>query len=165
MITGVHTILYSSDAGATRAFFRDVLEFGSVDVGEGWLIFGLPPGELAAHPAEGSDIGRHELFLMCDDVQAAMSKLKQRGVEFTSEVRDAGWGLITSLRVPGVGNVWIYQPKHARPEPHRVAGQKAKGKKARSRHSGVKREGGKVTKRSVKAGGKAKSGKNARRKK
>ena len=110
MISGVHAIVYSKDAERTRAFFRDVLGFGSVDAGHGWLIFALPPAELGVHPTEGE--GYHELYLMCDDVQAAVSELKSRGVEFTREVTDQGWGLLARLRMPGGGEMGLYQPKH-----------------------------------------------------
>ncbi len=111
MITGAHTILYSEDAERTRAFLRDVLGMDKfVDVGDGWLIFKLPPGELASHPDEHG--GRVELYLMCDDVQATMAELKGKGVEFTSDVSDQGWGLLTSFKVPGAGEMGLYQPRH-----------------------------------------------------
>jgi catechol 2,3-dioxygenase-like lactoylglutathione lyase family enzyme len=110
VITGAHTILYSEDAEATRVFVRDVLGFKSVDAGDGWLIFKLPPGELASHP--DSSGGRHELYLMCDDVQATVADLKAKGVEFTSDVSNQGWGLITSFKLPGAGEVGLYQPRH-----------------------------------------------------
>ena len=90
MISGVHTIVYSQDADRLRSFFRDVLEFPSVDAGRGWLIFALPPGELAVHPTEGE--GRHELYLMCDDIQATVAKLKGKGIELAMPVADRGWG-------------------------------------------------------------------------
>jgi catechol 2,3-dioxygenase-like lactoylglutathione lyase family enzyme len=100
MITGVHALIYTSDAEADRAFFRDVLELRSVDAGGGWLIFALPPAELAAHPAEDS---HHELYLMCDDVHAAVEELKTKGVEFSRSVSDEGFGLVTAIRLPGGG--------------------------------------------------------------
>jgi len=109
-ITGAHSIIYSEDAERTRAFFRDVLNFPWVDARDGWLIFKLPPGELASHPDETG--GRHELYLMCDDVNATVAELKARGVEFTSDVTDQGWGLLTSLKVPGAGELGLYQPRH-----------------------------------------------------
>jgi catechol 2,3-dioxygenase-like lactoylglutathione lyase family enzyme len=96
MITGVHAIVFADDAEATRAFLRDVLELPSVDAGGGWLIFALPPAELAAHPAESG--GRHELYLMCDDIEATRAELEAKGVEFTAPVSDQGFGLLTSLR-------------------------------------------------------------------
>jgi predicted enzyme related to lactoylglutathione lyase len=110
MITGVHAIVYSADADAVRAFLRDVLELPSVDAGGGWLIFALPPAELAAHPAEES--GRHELYLMCDDIQTTIAELEAKGVEFTGPVSEARFGLITSMRVPGGGELGLYEPRH-----------------------------------------------------
>jgi catechol 2,3-dioxygenase-like lactoylglutathione lyase family enzyme len=114
VIIGTHAILYAEDADAARAFFRDVLGLAHVDVGEGWLVFRLPPAELGVHPTGEVDAptGRHELFLLCDDVEATVAELTAKGVEFTSPVTDAGFGLITSLRVPGAGELGLYQPKH-----------------------------------------------------
>jgi catechol 2,3-dioxygenase-like lactoylglutathione lyase family enzyme len=115
MITGAHSIVYGPGAEATRAFFRDVLEFPNVDAGDGWLIFRLPPSEVAVHPSGPAEEGRHELYLMCDDIEATVKELTAKGVEFTSEVSDQGWGLLTSLRVPGAGEIGLYQPKHPLP--------------------------------------------------
>jgi len=109
MIFGAHVIVHSKDAEADRAFFRDVLGFPSVDAGHGWLIFALPPAEAAIHPAE--DTARHELYLMCDDLKAEMASLKKNGVVF-SEVQEERWGSITKIRLPGGGEVGLYQPKH-----------------------------------------------------
>ena len=109
MIFGAHFVIYSRDAEADRAFFRDVLGFSSVDAGHGWLIFALPPAEAAIHPAEGSD--RHELYFMCADLEATMSSLRNTGVQF-SEVQEARWGSIARLRLPGGGEVGLYEPKH-----------------------------------------------------
>jgi catechol 2,3-dioxygenase-like lactoylglutathione lyase family enzyme len=109
MISGAHVIVYSRDAEADRAFFRDVLGFPSVDAGHGWLIFALPAAEAAFHPAD--DNGRHELYFMCDDLKAEMSALAKRGVPF-SGVTQERWGSITKLRLPGGGEVGLYQPKH-----------------------------------------------------
>ncbi len=114
MISGVHAIIYSNDPDAVRRFFAEVLEFPSADAGGGWLIFALPPAELAAHPADGES--RHELFLMCDDIRATVRKLEAKGVEFTEDVTDAGWGLITALRLPDGGRLALYEPRHARPQ-------------------------------------------------
>ncbi|MCP3803390.1 VOC family protein [Allokutzneria sp. A3M-2-11 16] len=114
MITGTHAIMYSEDADALRAFFRDVLEFDSVDSGGGWLIFALPPAELGIHPTEGAPA--HELYLMCDDIEATVEQLEGKGVEFTRPVEDAGWGLMTALRLPDGGELGIYEPRHASPE-------------------------------------------------
>lgn len=115
MITGTHAIVYNRDAQALRAFFRDVLEFDSVDTGDGWLIFNLPPAELGVHPTEGA--GAHELYLMCDDINATVKELEAKGVEFVRPVEDAGWGLLTAMRVPGGGELGIYEPRHASPDP------------------------------------------------
>ncbi|MEC3956532.1 VOC family protein [Nocardia sp. CDC153] len=113
MITGAHTILYAEDAEAARAFFRDVLGLAHVDANDGWLIFKSPPAELAVHPAEPMDTGRAELYLMCDDLAATMDELRSKGVEFTTEAMNVGWGLLTRLRVPGAGEIGLYQPRHA----------------------------------------------------
>lgn len=113
MIHGVHALIYATDAEATRAFFRDVLQLPSVDAGEGWLIFALPPAELGIHPAESGP--RHELSLMCPDVRRTKDELEARGVEFTQAVSDKGWGLATRLRIPGAGELTLYQPRHASP--------------------------------------------------
>ncbi|MGA3023239.1 MAG: VOC family protein [Bryobacteraceae bacterium] len=110
MINGIHAIVYSRDAERARAFFRDTLGFSSVDAGHGWLIFALPPAELAAHPTDENE--HHELYLMCDDIHAAVAELKSKGVEFTRPVTDQGWGLLTRLCVPGGGEMGLYQPKH-----------------------------------------------------
>ena len=113
MITGVHAIVFSSRAEEVRAFCRDVLELGSVDAGGGWLIFALPPAELAAHPSDGDT--RHELYLMCDDIEATMAELAGKGVDFTEPVRDAGWGLLTAIALPGGGELGLYEPRHPSP--------------------------------------------------
>ncbi|MCX5009626.1 MULTISPECIES: VOC family protein [unclassified Streptomyces] len=112
MINGAHTIIYASNAEATRAFFRDVLEFPHVDAGDGWLIFKSPPGELAVHPADPQAAGNSELFLMCDDLAATVTDLKAKGVEFTTDISHQGWGLVTTLAVPGAGTLGLYQPRH-----------------------------------------------------
>jgi catechol 2,3-dioxygenase-like lactoylglutathione lyase family enzyme len=109
MISGAHMIIYSKDADADRAFLKDVLGFPSVDAGHGWLIFALPPAEVAFHPADHND--RHELYLMCDDLQKEMSSLTDRGVP-CAEVQEARWGSITRIQLPGGGQVGLYQPKH-----------------------------------------------------
>jgi catechol 2,3-dioxygenase-like lactoylglutathione lyase family enzyme len=114
VITGAHVIVYSRDADADRAFFRDVLGFRSVDAGGGWLIFALPPAELAAHPTDTD--GRHELYLMCDEIEATVAELQAKGVEFTSPVSDQGFGRLTSLKLPGGGELGLYEPRH--PIPH-----------------------------------------------
>ena len=113
MITGVHAVIFTTDAERDRAFFRDVLELPFVDAGGGWLIFALPPAEVAAHPDEEG--GRHELYLMCDDVHATADDLTNKGVGFTGPISDEGFGLATAIRLPGGGELGLYQPKHPSP--------------------------------------------------
>jgi predicted enzyme related to lactoylglutathione lyase len=110
VITGVHALVFSSDAEAVRAFFRDVLGLASVDAGGGWLIFALPPAELAAHPAETS--GAHVLYLMCDDITATVRELEGKGVQFAGPVTEQGFGLMTRILLPGGGELGLYQPQH-----------------------------------------------------
>lgn len=109
MIVGTHAIVYSKDAAADRLFFQDILGFASVDAGHGWLIFALPPAEVAVHPAEEND--RPELYFMCDDLKAEISALGERGVR-CSDVQEARWGSITKVTLPGGGVVGLYQPRH-----------------------------------------------------
>jgi catechol 2,3-dioxygenase-like lactoylglutathione lyase family enzyme len=112
MIFGAHLIVYSRDAAADRAFFRDILGFPSVDAGHDWLIFGLPPGELAVHPTDVD--GADELYLMCDDLGAEIQTLGSKGVR-CSEVEEARWGSVTKIQLPGGGTVGLYEPKHPSP--------------------------------------------------
>jgi hypothetical protein len=114
MITGPHSIIYSKDPEADRKFSRDVLRLTNVDVGHGWLIFGLPPAEVAVHPGEEND--KHEFYLMCDDVHAFVAEMKTKKIS-CGEVQDMGWGALTQLTLPGGGKLGVYQPRHARPEP------------------------------------------------
>jgi hypothetical protein len=116
LIDGVHAIIFSDEAERLRAFFRDVLEFPSVDAGGGWLIFALPPAELAAHPGDGES--RHELYLLCDDIRTTVDELKAKGVEFTREISEERFGLVTALRLPDGGELAIYEPRHPRPTRH-----------------------------------------------
>jgi catechol 2,3-dioxygenase-like lactoylglutathione lyase family enzyme len=109
MIFGAHVIVYSKDAAADRAFLRDVLGFASVDAGHGWLIFALPPAEAAVHPAEKND--RHELYFMCDNLNAEISALREKSVP-CADVEEAQWGSLTRIRLPGGGEVGLYQPRH-----------------------------------------------------
>jgi hypothetical protein len=112
MITGLHGIIYSRDAEADGAFFRDVLGFAWVDARQGWLIFAAPPSELAFHPAESN--GKHELYLMCDDVEAEVARLGQNGIKCEA-IGDQGWGLVTMIHLPGGGQLGLYEPRHPRP--------------------------------------------------
>lgn len=112
MIFGAHVIVYSNDAEADRAFIQEVLGFSSVDAGHGWLIFALPPAELAVHPAEES--ARHELYFMCTDLRAEIAALEGRGVR-CSEVEEARWGSTTRIRLPSGAEIGLYQPSHPSP--------------------------------------------------
>jgi len=109
MMQGVHALIYAKDAEKTRAFFRDVLELPSVEAGRGWLIFALPPSELAVHPTDGEE--RAELYLMCRDVKATIAALEAKGVAATA-VTEEPWGFVTTLTIPGGLRIGIYQPKH-----------------------------------------------------
>jgi len=109
MLSGAHLVLYSEDAAADRAFFRDILGFASVDAGHGWLIFALPQAEAAFHPSAGNT--RHELYFMCEDLQSEMRVLAEKGVT-CSEVQEAPWCSITKIRLPSGGEIGLYQPKH-----------------------------------------------------
>jgi catechol 2,3-dioxygenase-like lactoylglutathione lyase family enzyme len=117
VIAGAHTLVFADDAERARAFFRDVLGFPSVDAGEGWLIFALPPGELGVHPGPGwgRTVGAQELFFMCHDVERTVEELEWQGVEFVSPISDEGFGLMTRFKVPGAGEIGLYEPKHASP--------------------------------------------------
>jgi hypothetical protein len=119
MINGVHVLLSSSNPDADRAFFRDVLKFAHVDAGEGWLIFALPPSEMGIHPAEknltqphaGQDLAAGTVYLMCDSLSQTLNSLAADGVEHT-EIQDAGWGVTSSIRLPGGANLGLYEPRH-----------------------------------------------------
>src|SRR5262245_49502904 len=134
MIIGAHAIIYSSNAAADRAFLRDVLRFDHVDVGDGWLIFALPPSEVAVHPSDENDT--HELYLMCDDVAQFVTEMAGHGIACAA-VENLGWGLRTQLSLPGGGRLGIYEPRHARPpqaaeaKSTRKPARRASGKSAR----------------------------------
>ena len=113
MIIGAHSIIYSANPEADRAFLRDVLGLPNVDVGEGWLIFGLPPAEVAVHPSNENDV--HEFYFMCDDVHSFIGKMSARGIA-CEPAQNMGWGVLTQVRLPGGGKLGVYQPRHARPE-------------------------------------------------
>ena len=122
MITAVHALIYADDPGAARAFFRDVLEFPGVDTGGGWLIFKTGPSELGVHPRawehegqSGSTSQQFDVSLMCDDLDETMARLTAKGAEFSGGVRDQGWGLAVGLKVPGAGEMTLYQPKYDPP--------------------------------------------------
>jgi len=117
VITGAHVIVYSQDAEADRNFFNDIFGFDSVDAGHGWLIFALPPAEVAFHPNGES---HHELYLMCDDLEATMADLQTKGVVFKGPIDDLRWGRLAHLELPGGGTLGIYQPKHPLPRGARL---------------------------------------------
>lgn len=112
MINGAHVIIYSKNAEADRAFFKNVLQFPFVDVNNGWLIFGLPKSEVAVHPSDENDL--HEFYLMTDDLDAEMARLKKAGVACSPPAMQP-WGNLTRIKLPGGGEVGLYQPRHARP--------------------------------------------------
>ena len=117
MISGAHSIIYSKNPEVDRAFLRDVLELPNVDVGDGWLIFGLPPAEVAVHPSDENNL--HEFYLMCDDIKAFVARMKKSRIA-CGRIQDAGWGLLTQLVLPGGGKLGVYQPRHARPKAMKV---------------------------------------------
>jgi predicted enzyme related to lactoylglutathione lyase len=110
MINGIHAVLYSTDPDATRAFFREVLRLDSVDAGGGWLIFGLPPAELGIHPTEGGT--GPELYLMCESLERTTAEMRERGATIVGEITDQGWGRVTSVAIPGAGEMGLYEPRH-----------------------------------------------------
>ena len=117
MIRGVHAMFYTSHAEQLRAFFRDKLGFPYTDVGGGWLIFDVPEADLGCHPADAQDgapSGTHDISFYCDDIHATVAELKSKGVEFTGDVADHGYGLVTHFKVPGGFAVQLYQPKYQR---------------------------------------------------
>ena len=113
MINGLHAVVFSPEAEKVRAFLADVLGLASVDAGGGWPIFALPPAELAVHPAE--DGGRHELYLMCDDIHATLAELRDKGVEVARDVTDERWGRLAAIRLPDGSELAIYEPRHPSP--------------------------------------------------
>jgi len=127
MLIGAHAIIYSTNPDADRDFLRDILKLSHVDVGRGWLIFGLPPSEIAVHPSETSSA--HELYLMCDDIEAFIAEMKVHNVN-CGPAASQPWGLLTHMTLPGGGTLGVYQPRHARPEPMAIG--KATRKSAKS---------------------------------
>ena len=139
MIIGAHSIIYSKNPEADRTFLRDVLHLTNVDVGDGWLIFGLPPAEVAVHPSNKNNL--HEFYLMTDDIDAFFAQMKKSRIACET-VRNLGWGLLTQLTLPGGGKLGIYEPRHARPKPMNVQ-KSAKGaaKKPAARKTARKKPG------------------------
>jgi hypothetical protein len=134
MIIGGHTVLHSKDPEADREFLRDVIGLPHVDAGGGWLIFGLPPAEVAVHPSEENDV--HEFYLMCDDVEAFVADMARLNIT-CGEAQDLGWGILTQVTLPSGGKLGIYQPRHARPKAMRVARKKL-SRKPRKKSSKTK---------------------------
>ncbi len=129
MIVGAHSIIYSRKPELDRAFLRDIVGLPSVDVGDGWLIFGLPPAELAVHPSRSNNV--HELYLMCEDIRAFVAATAERGVP-CGPILSMAWGDLTQVTLPGGGTLGVYQPHHARPEaPRPRKGPKAHGGRRR----------------------------------
>jgi catechol 2,3-dioxygenase-like lactoylglutathione lyase family enzyme len=119
MIKGVHTMFYTSEPEALRAFLRDKLDFPSTDVGDGWLIFELPEADMGCHPADesgehGKPAGAHDVSFYCDDIERTVEELRARGVEFTEGIEDAGYGLVTHFKMPGDLRVQLYQPHYSK---------------------------------------------------
>jgi catechol 2,3-dioxygenase-like lactoylglutathione lyase family enzyme len=114
MIKGVHTMFYSSDATALRAFLRDKLGFKATDVGGGWLIFDLPEADMGCHPAadDGAPSGTHDISFYCDDIHQTVKELKAKGVKFKGKIEDRGYGLVIHFLMPGNFYVQLYQPKY-----------------------------------------------------
>ena len=139
MIIGGHSIIYSTHPEADRAFLRDVLKLTHVDAGHGWLIFGLPPAELAIHPSKQNNL--HEFYLLCDNVDAFTSEMKRHGITF-DPVQDQGYGLITYVTLPGGGRLGVYQPRHARPKAM-AAPKKAARKPGRKNSKGARKKSAK----------------------
>ncbi len=135
MIIGAHSIIYSKDPDADRAFLRSVLKMPNVDVGGGWLIFGLPPAEIAVHPSDKNDV--HEFYLMCDNVEAFIAEMKKHKVK-CGPVHNQGWGILTQVTLPGGGKLGVYQPRHARPKTMSV-GKSAKPAKKVAKKSAKKK--------------------------
>ena len=147
MITGAHSIVYSTNSDADREFFQNVLKLPSVDVGGGWLIFGLPPAEVAVHPSDKN--GVHELYLICNDIEVFMTEMERRGIA-CDPVSDQGWGLLTQLTLPGGGKLGVYEARHARPESPSAGKapakkQPAKAAAKRAARSRLKKPGKRVT--------------------
>jgi hypothetical protein len=141
MLTGAHSIIYSTNAQADREFLRDILKLTHVDVGDGWLIFGLPPAEVAVHPADNANV--YDFYLMFDDVAAFVTEMEKRHIA-CGPVKDEGWGLLSYVTLPGGGRLGIYQPRHARPKPMLLAATTSRNR-MRSATTVAKRKARSVT--------------------
>ena len=147
MLTGAHSIIYSTDAEADRAFLRDVLRLTHVDVGDGWLIFGLPPAEVAVHPADKDSV--YGFYLMFDDITAFVTEMEKRHIA-CGPVQDEGWGLLSHVTLPGGGRLGIYQPRHARPKPMPLAAAVLRSRR-RSPRTVARRKAGNATRKARRA--------------
>ena len=147
MLIGAHSIIYSTSPDADRAFLRDVLKLTNVDVGGGWLIFGLPPAEVAVHPSNKNDV--HEFYLMCNDVEALIREMKKRNID-CGPVQNQGWGMLTQVTLPGGGKLGIYQPRHARPKAM-SAGKTRKKPPKRPTKQPVKKTASKTSKKKARS--------------
>lgn len=162
MIRGLHGLFYSSDAEASRAFLRDKVKLPFTDVGEGWLIFDLPEGDLGVHPLDhGGTAGDHDVSFYCDDIQGTVADLKSRGVEFQGEIADHGYGWVTYFQIPGGINVQLYEPKYqkrrasapaARPAARAKAKARPAAKAAKAKAKPVKAKAKKAKAKKTKAG-------------
>jgi hypothetical protein len=146
MIVGAHSIIYSTKPDFDRAFLRDVLKLAHVDVGDGWLIFSLPPSEVAVHPSDKNNV--HEFYLICDDVDAFIADMKKHNIPCEA-VQNQGWGLLTQITLPGGGKLGVYQPRHARPKPMPKAAKAGSSTIAKKESSDIDSPRGK-TKRKTK---------------
>jgi hypothetical protein len=130
MIFGAHAILFSKAPEEARALLKNVLGSRSVDAGDGWLIFALPPAEIAVHPTDGAP--EHQLYLMCEDIEATITELRAKGISFTKAVRDVSWGRVTAIALPGGGELGLYQPRHQMALARPSAVKRAKGTKKKA---------------------------------
>jgi len=135
MINGAHVIINSKKPEADCVFLRDVLRLPHVDVGRGWLIFGLPPAEVAVHPSENND--EHQLYFMCEDVEALIRQMSERDID-CEQLRELGWGLLTQITLPGGGKLGIYEPRHARPKSMKTSKRTPRRRKSSARRSASK---------------------------
>ncbi|MFI5154000.1 MAG: VOC family protein [Chitinophagales bacterium] len=136
MISGTHLIIYSKNAEADKAFFKNILQLTHVDVGNSWLIFGCPPAELAVHPSSEND--RHEIFLMCADIRAFVSQMKDKKIA-CSKVQNQGWGQMVQITLPGGGQLGVYQPRHESPRPMKSSSGRSTGGKVAKKSAKNKR--------------------------
>ena len=155
MIIGAHSIIYSKDPEADRTFLRDILGLPHVDVGDGWLIFGLPPAEVAVHPSAENDV--HEFYFMCEDIQSLVKAMSKSKIACTP-VQNLGWGLLTQLMLPGGGKLGVYQPRHARPKPMQAGKKNGKPAPAAKKAAGRTAKRAPTVKKATRKASKAKSG-------